>query len=210
MYTIGLTGGIGSGKSTVAKMLHDVGVALVDADAMARGLTVAGGAAMPEISRLFGASAVAPDGSLDREAMRKMMLQDASARARLEGILHPWVAQQIEAQLARARDAGAAAAVLDIALLVEGGLRWRRRLDAVWVVDCLPQTQVLRVQARNGWPLAQIQGMMAMQASRAQRLSSADAVIYNEALSLDALRAQVRALCQIGSFPHPHAPLPAL
>jgi dephospho-CoA kinase len=194
MRTIGLTGGIGSGKSTVAKMLVNVGVALVDADAIARGLTVAGGAAMPEISRLFGASVVAADGSLNREAMRKAMLQDASAKKRLEGILHPWVAQGIEGQLARARDGGAAVAVVDMALLVEGGLRWRSRLDAVWVVDCLPQTQVSRVQARSGWPVAQIQGMMAMQASRAQRLSSADAVIHNEALRLDALRDQVQTL----------------
>jgi dephospho-CoA kinase len=194
MRTIGLTGGIGSGKSTVAKILANAGIAVVDADAISRALTQASGAAMPEISKIFGASVVAADGSLNRDAMRSLMLEDASAKARLESILHPLVGQQIDAQLAQAHCAGAALAVVDIPLLVEGGSRWRSRLDAVWVVDCLPQTQISRVQARSGWPLAQIQAVMAAQASRAQRLASADMVISNEGLSLDALQSQVLAL----------------
>jgi dephospho-CoA kinase len=194
MRTIGLTGGIGSGKSTVAKILANAGIAVVDADAISRALTQASGAAMPEFSKIFGASVVAADGSLNRDAMRALMLEDASAKARLEGILHPLVGQQIDAQLTQARRAGAALAVVDIPLLVEGGPRWRSRLDAVWVVDCLPQTQISRVQARSGWPLAQIQAVMAAQASRAQRLASADMVISNEGLSLDALQSQVLAL----------------
>lgn len=194
MRTIGLTGGIGSGKSTVAKILANAGIAVVDADALSRLLTQAGGAAMPEISQVFGASMLAADGSLNRDAMRSLMLEDANAKARLEGILHPLVGQQIDAQLAQARHAGAALAVVDIPLLVEGGPRWRSRLDAVWVVDCLPQTQISRVQARSGWPLAQIEAVMATQASRARRLASADAVISNEGVSLDALQSQVLTL----------------
>jgi dephospho-CoA kinase len=194
MRTIGLTGGIGSGKSTVAKILANAGIAVVDADALSRALTQAGGAAMPEISQVFGASMLAADGSLNRDAMRSLMLEDASAKARLEGILHPWVGQQIDVQLAQARRAVAALAVVDIPLLVEGGVRWRSRLDAVWVVDCLPQTQISRVQARSGWPLAQIEAVMATQASRARRLASADAVISNEGVSLDALQSQVLTL----------------
>jgi dephospho-CoA kinase len=194
MHTIGLTGGIGSGKSTVAKILANAGIAVVDADAISRALTQASGAAMPEISKIFGAGVVVTDGSLNRDAMRSLILEDASAKARLESILHPLVGQQIDAQLAQARRAGAALAVADIPLLVEGGPRWRSRLDAVWVVDCLPQTQISRVQARSGWPLAQIQAVMAAQASRAQRLASADVVISNDGLSLDALESQVLAL----------------
>jgi dephospho-CoA kinase len=194
MRTIGLTGGIGSGKSTVAKILANAGIAVVDADALSRLLTQAGGAAMPEISQVFGASMLAADGSLNRDAMRSLMLQDASAKARIEGMLHPLVGQQIDAHLAQARRACAALAVVDIPLLVEGDSRWRSRLDAVWVVDCLPQTQMSRVQARSGWPLAQIEAVMATQASRARRLASADAVISNEGVSLDALQSQVLTL----------------
>jgi dephospho-CoA kinase len=194
MHTIGLTGGIGSGKSTVAKILANAGIAVVDADALSRALTQAGGAAMTEISQVFGASMLAADGSLNRDAMRSLMLEDASAKALLEGILHPLVGLQIDAQLAQARRAGAALAVVDIPLLVESGVRWRSRLDAVWVVDCLPQTQISRVQARSDWPLAQIEAVMASQASRARRLACADAVISNEGVSLDALQSQVLTL----------------
>jgi dephospho-CoA kinase len=194
MRTIGLTGGIGSGKSTVAHILVNVGVQVVDADAISRASTQAGGAAMPDISKVFGAGVLADDGSLNRDAMRLLMLQDASAKARLEGIIHPWVGQQIDAQLTLARGAGAALAVVDIPLLVEGGSRWRSRLDAIWVVDCLPQTQISRVQTRSNWPLTQIQAVMAAQASRAERLACADAVISNEELSLDDLKTQVLAL----------------
>jgi dephospho-CoA kinase len=194
MRTIGLTGGIGSGKSTVAHILVNVGVPVVDADAISRASTQAGGAAMPAISKVFGAGVLAEDGSLNRDAMRALMLQDASAKARLEGIIHPWVGQQIDAQLTVARGAGAALAVVDIPLLVEGGSRWRTRLDAIWVVDCLPQTQISRVQTRSNWPLTQIQAVMAAQASRAERLACADAVISNEELSLDDLKTQVLAL----------------
>jgi dephospho-CoA kinase len=194
MRTIGLTGGIGSGKSTVAHILANAGVPVVDADAISRASTQAGGAAMPAISKVFGAGVLADDGSLNRDAMRALMLQDASAKARLEGIIHPWVGQQIDAQLTVARGAGAALAVVDIPLLVEGGSRWRSRLDAIWVVDCLPQTQISRVQTRSNWPLTQIQAVMAAQASRAERLACADAVISNEELSLDDLKTQVLAL----------------
>ena len=194
MRTIGLTGGIGSGKSTVAKMLADASVTVVDADAISRGLTQSAGAAMPEISHAFGSSVVAADGGLNREAMRTLMLQDPSLKARLESIIHPLVGQQIDVQLDDARQAGATWAVVDIPLLVEGGSRWRQRLDAVWVVDCLPETQIARVQARSAWPLAQIQAVIAAQASREQRLACADAVINNEAVSLHDLRSLVLAL----------------
>jgi dephospho-CoA kinase len=200
MRTIGLTGGIGSGKSTVAKMLAEKGIPIIDADVISKALTQSGGAAMAAIAQTFGEGMLAQDGSLNREAMRALMLQDASAKARLESLIHPLVGQQIDAQLSCAKVSGAALAVVDIPLLVEGGSRWRSRLDAIWVVDCEPATQVARVQARSGWPLAQIEAVMAAQASRAQRLACADAVISNEGLSLAQLQAQVNALLEQHNF----------
>jgi dephospho-CoA kinase len=194
MRTIGLTGGIGSGKSMVARMLAEEGIPIIDADALSHGLTQVGGAAMVAIKQAFGATMISKDGSLNREAMRALILQDAGAKARLEAIIHPLVGQHINAQLAKTQSAGAALAVVDIPLLAEGGARWRGRLDAVWVIDCLPATQIARVQARNGWPVAQIEAVIAKQVSRQQRLACADAVISNEGVSLAQLKDQVLAL----------------
>lgn len=194
MLKIGLTGGIGSGKSTVAKVLVAAGVSLVDGDALSRAATHSSGVAMPAIREAFGDAAIAPDGSLNRDAMRQIMLGDANAKAQLEGILHPLIGQRIDQQLEIAELSGQSIIVLDIPLLVEGGQRWRHQLDAVWVVDCLPQTQISRVQARSSWPLAQIEAVMAVQASRAQRTAAADVVIYNEGLTLPELEQQVLAL----------------
>jgi dephospho-CoA kinase len=201
MRTIGLTGGIGSGKSTVAQMLAEENITIIDADALSRGLTQTGGAAMASIELVFGAAMMATDGSLNREAMRTLMLGDTSAKARLEAIIHPLVGEQIHAQLARASDAGAKLAVVDIPLLVEAGVRWRKRLDAVWVVDCLPATQIERVRARSAWPLAQIEAVMAAQSLRDQRLACADAVICNESVSLVQLKQSVKTWLALNSWP---------
>jgi dephospho-CoA kinase len=197
MLKIGLTGGIGSGKSTMASILAKHGAWLIDADAISRAATQSGGAAMQSLSAAFGEGIVATDGSLSRDAMRQIMLSDSSAKARLESILHPLIGEQINQQLAAAAQADAQIAVLDIPLLVEGGLRWRSRLDAVWVVDCLPQTQISRVQARSGWPVAQIEAVIAAQANRDQKWAAADAVIFNEGLSLSELEQQVTELLNL-------------
>ena len=194
MFQLGLTGGIGSGKSTVASMLQQLGGALIDADAISRLSTQANGSAIDAIRSAFGQSVLTPDNALNREAMRNMMAQQPDAKARLEFIIHPIVGNQINAQLEDAQNADVKLAVLDIPLLAEGGSRWRSRLDAVWVVDCLPATQIVRVRSRSGWPLEQIQAVMALQSPRAQRLRSADAVIYNEGLSLDTLSALVQRM----------------
>jgi dephospho-CoA kinase len=199
--TIGLTGGIGSGKSTVAQMLAEQNIPIIDADALSRSLTQAGGAAITAISQAFGATLISSDGSLNREAMRALILEDAGAKARLEVIIHPLVGQRIQAGLAAAEASGAVLAILDIPLLVEGGARWRGRTDAVWVIDCLPATQIARVQARSAWPLAQIEAVMAAQANRWQRLACADAVIYNEGVGLAQLKDQVLALLEAQNLP---------
>jgi dephospho-CoA kinase len=196
MRCIGLTGGIGSGKSTVAAMLAQRGAQVIDADAISRASTQAGGAAMPAIREAFGEPVIAEDGSLSREAMRALMLRDGAAKAKLEAIIHPIVGREMSRQRQAAQEAGCKLAVLDIPLLVEGAARWRPQLDAVWVVDCLPQTQISRVLQRSGWPQAQVEAIMATQAIRAQRLACADAVIVNEGVSLPQLQQQVETLAR--------------
>ncbi len=190
---LGLTGGIGSGKSTVSQMLVALGAAVIDADANARAVTAAGGPAIEAIRAEFGPAFITADGAMDRDAMRALAFSDPSAKARLEAIVHPLVGEVGAAQLKAATEAGHRCVVFDIPLLVESG-RWRRQLDRVLVIDCLPQTQVARVMARNQLPAAAIEKIIAAQASREQRLAAADTVIFNEGLSLDALRAEVAQL----------------
>ena len=199
---IGLTGGIGSGKSTVGQMLADCGAVWVDTDAISRALTAPGGAAMPRLQAEFGVQVVRPDGGLDRDQMRQLAFSDPSAKSRLESILHPMI-QQITRDQAAA--AGERPVVFDIPLLTESG-HWRGQVDRILVVDCTEETQCRRVMLRNGWPESQVRQVMAKQASRDQRRAIADAVIYNEALSLDELRAQVRMIWQHWVPASPAAP----
>ena len=189
---IGLTGGIGSGKSTVGAMLVALGAGLVDTDAIARELTLPGGAAIDAIRSEFGADFIAADGSLDRQRMRTAAFADAGVRARLEAILHPLIGLSVERQ-SRAIAATAPAIVFDVPLLVESG-RWRARVDRVWVVDCDEAVQVARVAVRPGWTEASARAVIAQQASRHARRAVADAVISNDRLSLVELGEQVRAL----------------
>lgn len=192
---IGLTGGIGSGKSTVGRVLVACGAALIDADAIARQLTAPGGLALAEIARQFGPQTMAPDGSMDRERMRALVFDNPSRKAQLEAIIHPLVSQQAWQQSQDEISAGARCLVFDVPLLVESG-RWRPQLDRVLVVDCEESTQVTRVMARNGLARDMVEKIMAAQASRAQRLAAADACLYNEGLSLVALDLLVRQLAR--------------
>jgi dephospho-CoA kinase len=190
---VGLTGGIGSGKTTVASMLADCGALVIDADAIARQLTAPGGAAIDLIARQFGAHFITAQGAMDRDLMRELAFSDASAKKQLEEIVHPLVG----AETARlAAQAASACMVFDVPLLVESG-RWRQQVDQVLVVDCSEETQVKRVMGRNGWTREAVQQVMAAQASRSQRLAAADICICNdEPLSLAALALEVRQLAQ--------------
>ena len=190
LWRIGLTGGIGSGKSTVAGMLAECGAAVIDADAISRSLTAAGGRAMPEIARQFGQGMVDAQGAMDRQAMRAQVFADPQARQRLEAIIHPLVAQISEEQVQAALAAGVRCLVHDVPLLVEAGARWRSRVDRVLVVDCPESLQVERVMRRNHLSHGQVEAIMASQASRAQRLAAATDVIVNDA-DTDALERQV-------------------
>jgi len=175
-WRLGLTGGIGSGKSTVGARLRALGADLIDADALSRQSTAAGGAAIAPIREAFGADFIDADGALNRVAMRERVFTDPTARQALEAIVHPVVAQGIRAQVQASR---APCIVFDIPLLVESP-RWRAQLDRVLVVDCSEATQVRRVQARSGWDEATVEAVIRQQASRTQRLAAADLVVFNE------------------------------
>ena len=185
---LGLTGGIGSGKSTAAQMLADLGAAIIDADAIARSVTAPGGAAMGAIATAFGRDYVRADGALDRDRMRALAFADPNARQRLESIIHPLVGQETQQQARNAVAAGKQLVVFDIPLLVESG-RWRERLDRVLVVDCSSATQIQRVTARSSdMTAASVERIIAAQAPRLRRLAAADIVICNDGISLDELR----------------------
>ena len=191
IWRIGLTGGIGSGKSTVAGLLARHGAAVIDADAISRSVTANGGRAIAAIAQAFGQQMVGPDGAMDRQAMRDRIFQDVQAKRQLEAIIHPLVSQITAEQAQHALDTGHRCLVFDVPLLVESGERWRRQVDRVLVVDCSTDTQRQRVMARNGLPAQDIDRIITQQASRAQRLACADVVIANESLNLLELEAQV-------------------
>ena len=187
---IGLTGGIGSGKSTVARALVGCGACLVDTDAIARALTLPGGAAMPALAQTFGAEIAAADGALDRERMRALAFADPGAKQRLEAVLHPLIGAEAQRQAAAA---GSMPVVFDVPLLTESK-HWRQRVQRVLVVDCEETTQVQRVMQRSGWSEDAVRRVIAQQAPRTARRRIADAVIYNDGLSAEELGAEVRAL----------------
>jgi dephospho-CoA kinase len=188
-FSVGLTGGIGCGKTTVADMFGALGASLVDTDAIAHALTAPHGSAMPAILAEFGPDFATPQGALDRAKMRELVFTDPGARARLEAILHP-----------RIREATAAAAALAtgpytifvVPLLIESGT-WRERVTRILAIDCSEATQVARVMARNNLSESQVRAIMAAQVTREQRLANADDVVLNDD-GIDALRPQVERL----------------
>jgi len=191
IWRIGLTGGIGSGKSTVASMLAACGAAVIDADAISRSVTAPGGRAIAPIAQAFGPQMIDALGVLNRQAMREQIFQNADAKKQLEAIIHPLVSQITQEQAQAALQSGQQVLVFDVPLLVESGERWRRQVDRVIVVDCDAATQRQRVMTRSGLAADEIDRIMAQQATRAQRLACADGVIFNQGLSLAELEAQV-------------------
>jgi dephospho-CoA kinase len=187
---IGLTGGIGSGKSTVSAMLAALGATVIDTDAIARQLAESGGAAIEPIRAEFGASFIDTNGALLRPKMRELAFSDPSARRRLEAILHPLISAETAR---RAAAAGTDLIVFDVPLLAESA-RWRSQVDQVLVVDCSEATQLARVAARPGWSREVAQAVIDQQASRAARRACADHVLFNDGISLDQLGAEVRVL----------------
>ena len=194
---IGLTGGIGSGKSTVAAMLVELGAELIDADAIARALSLPGGAAIPALRAEFGDQAIDNTGALDRAHMRALVFSDARAKVRLEAILHPLIGHAAQAQ---AQQSTKAVLVFDVPLLSERS-HWRLRAGRILVVDCNNSTQVARVAQRPGWTEGTAQQVVLQQAARAHRRSLADAVIHNDGITLEDLTAQVQSLWGLWAEP---------
>jgi len=188
---IGLTGGIGSGKSSVARRFAALGAHVVDTDALAHALTAPGGAALAQIAAQFDPGMVAADGAMDRARMRALVFAQPAERLRLEAILHPMIAAATRAQAAAAQPGQAI--VFDVPLLAESQT-WRARVDRVLVIDCTNETQVERVVRRSGWTALAVEQAIAQQASRATRRAIADAVIFNEGISLTELEAAVDTL----------------
>lgn len=186
---IGLTGGIGSGKSLVADLFAENGATIVDTDVIAHGLTAPGGAAIAAIADCFGSEFIGADGAMDRARMRARIFSDPGARQQLEAILHPRIRAAAEAT---ARSATGPYTLFVVPLLVESG-NWVQRVDRVLVVDCPEALQLARVMARNGLPEQQVLAIMAAQATRRARLDAADDVVVNDA-GREALLPQVARL----------------
>jgi dephospho-CoA kinase len=187
---VGLTGGIGSGKTTVAELFAELGAAVVDTDAIAHELTSARGVAMPAIIDVFGRAVLRKDGSLDRDVMRRLCFSDPSMRKKLEAILHPLIRGESVARCRRAEHAPYV--LLVVPLLIESGA-YREHVDRILVVDCDEARQIARVMARSALSEQEIRGIMATQASRAERLAIADDILSNTG-ALDALQTEILTL----------------
>ncbi len=188
---IGLTGGIGSGKSSVAALLQAHGAVIVDTDAISRQLTLPGGIAIPALREAFGDTAIDDSGALDRDRMRRLVFDDADARHRLEAILHPLILTETEH--AAAQHPAAPVIVFDVPLLIESA-SWLARVHRVLVVDCSERTQIERVMQRSGWTEDRVRSVIAAQATRDQRRAVADDLIVNDGISPADLAGRVAAL----------------
>lgn len=191
---IGLTGGIASGKSTAATWWVSQGAVLIDTDALAREFTQAGGAALPAIAARFGTAVLHPDLGLVRAQLRALVLADPEARRELEAILHPLI-QARAAKLAAAAQGSGRPIVFDVPLLVESR-SWRSQVDRVLLIDCAEAVQMQRGSARPGWTAAQVQSVIAAQASRPQRRAAADATVDNSMASLERLHQSLQELAR--------------
>jgi dephospho-CoA kinase len=191
MFRLGITGGIGSGKSTVTALLATAGAGVVDIDAISRQLTASGGKAIEAIRIAFGPEFIKTDNALDREKIRPLVFANPQVRHRLETIIHPLIQHEAQLQARHLQDAGLVCTVFDIPLLVESSY-WRLNLDKILVIDCLPSTQIQRVAQRSQLAESAIQQMIHAQVDRTTRLKAADLVISNEGLTLDELSLLIR------------------
>jgi dephospho-CoA kinase len=190
---LGVSGGIGSGKSTVCQMLEHQGACVIDADAISRASTAAGGSAIAAIQAAFGPDFLDANGAMDRTLMRQLVFSQPQARAQLEAIVHPLVAMEVERQTHKAITFGVRCIVFDIPLLVESR-HWRKNLDRVLIVDCSTPTQITRVMQRNGLSTSEVENIIQAQSTRQQRLQAADFVIFNEDKNLFEIKRELESL----------------
>ncbi|MFZ4528512.1 MAG: dephospho-CoA kinase [Undibacterium curvum] len=190
-FSLGLTGGIGSGKTTIANAFQALGASLIDTDLIAHALTRNDGLAIPQIREEFGDQAISEDGSMDRARMRALVFNDSAAKLRLEAILHPLIRSQTEQAAASATGDYL---IFVVPLLIESG-NWKQRVDRILVVDCAEEIQITRVMQRNQLSREQVLAIMRNQASRQERLAAADDVILNQD-GLHLIKPQILALHQ--------------
>jgi dephospho-CoA kinase len=193
MVRLGLTGGVGSGKTTVATMLLQAGAGVVDADAISRQLTAPGGPAIETLRQVFGNEFITSDNGLDRSKIRSLVFSDPQARQQLEGIIHPLVQHETQKQTQSLQNAGCPCIVFDIPLLVESN-SWRPKVDKVLVLDCTPEVQIQRTVLRSQLSVVDAQQIVNAQASRNTRLKAADWVICNSSLTLKELALEVKQI----------------
>jgi dephospho-CoA kinase len=187
-FVVGLTGGIGSGKSAAAAEFERLGASVVDTDAIAHQLTQAGGAAIAELERFFGKDVIGQDGAMDRKKMRERVFADPAARKALEALLHPLIREESQRRIAAAQGPY----VIHVVPLLIESPDYRSRVDRVLVIDAPVEMQLERVRLRSALSEAEARAIVAAQATRAQRLAAADDVIENRG-TIDALRKQVAA-----------------
>lgn len=191
LFSIGLTGGIGSGKTTVSDMFAKLGAHIIDTDLIAHQLTAPNGKAIEPIIAAFGADIIDSAGAMNRQEMRKLVFKDPTAKRQLEAILHPMIRSECEHL---ATSGGGAYPIFVVPLLVESG-NWNQRVTRVLVVDCEEQTQINRVMSRNGFSRHQVEDIMQVQASRDERLAIADDVIHSDE-NLDDIWKKIKDLHQ--------------
>lgn len=197
MIALGVTGGIGSGKSTIAELLASLARGrILDADHIARAVTLADGSAIPALREAFGPQILSPDGSMNRGLVRQRAFAEPGFRSRLEGIIHPLVRSEFLLQEEDARKAGVPLLIFDIPLLVES-THWRNSLQHVLVADCSEETQVQRVQKRNGLDSNAVRAIINAQAPRLRRLAAADIVVFNDGIGMQQLEKQCQQVCTI-------------
>jgi dephospho-CoA kinase len=189
VFSIGLTGGIGSGKTTIANMFEDLGASIIDTDLIAHQLTQTGGSAIPIIADYFGAEFINAEGAMDRPKMRELAFSDIAAKKQLESILHPLIRQQCEVE---AKAASGTYPIFVVPLLIESG-NWRARVTRILVVDCDQETQITRVMQRNRFERTQVLRILSAQVNREERLAHADDII-NSMADLSQVRSEVEIL----------------
>lgn len=190
---IGLTGGIGSGKSTLGQMLQDRGFPVINADDISHTLTAPHGSAIEPIRQQFGPDFITAEGALNRPRMRQLVFNDSQAKQALQALLHPLIFASIRQAEASIQDKGSELVVIDIPLLVESA-HWLANLQQVIVVDCEEDTQVMRVMKRNQLSATEVRQIMANQVTRRQRLAAADIVVFNNTDQLTDLKQQAQAI----------------
>ena len=190
-FRIGLTGGIGSGKTRVADQLGELGAAIIDTDQIAHALTQSGGRAIEPLRTLFGDDVINAEGAMDRAVMRELAFKDSNARALLESVLHPMIGTEVQRQ---ADESQGLYQVFVVPLLVESG-RWRERVERICIVDCDVPTQIARVGQRSGLTPEAVQRILDVQATREARLAVADDIIVNDGSTTpEQLRERVNAM----------------